>query len=76
MATAAPCRRPENRVRLRCGSGCDSGVVVLRFYHLHENNAPRACGECGNRGTAYVHGVGFRCGDCGNVPGKLRGGME
>jgi len=33
-------------------------------YHLSENNAGRSCGLCGGRATAYLHGVGFRCGEC------------
>jgi tRNA(Ile2) C34 agmatinyltransferase TiaS len=33
-------------------------------YHLSESNAGRSCGLCGGRATAYLHEVGFRCGEC------------
>lgn len=33
-------------------------------FHLTEKNAPRNCGICGEAATAYIHDVGFRCGDC------------
>jgi tRNA(Ile2) C34 agmatinyltransferase TiaS len=45
----------------------------MSHYHLSVDNAPRRCGECGERATAYVHGVGFRCGECEEVPEALRG---
>jgi predicted RNA-binding Zn-ribbon protein involved in translation (DUF1610 family) len=40
------------------------------YYHLSDKNAPRNCGDCGDEATVYVHGRGFRCGDCGNYPGS------
>lgn len=33
-------------------------------YHLTATNAPRRCGVCGTEATAYLHSLGFRCGDC------------
>lgn len=44
----------------------------IDFYHLSVKNAKRSCGECGCEATAYVHGVGFRCGSCEDVPSELR----
>lgn len=40
------------------------------YYRLSDKNAPRNCGNCGDEATVYVHGRGFRCGDCGNYPGS------
>ena len=31
---------------------------------LGTDNAPRRCSECGPGATAYLHDVGFHCGDC------------
>ena len=39
--------------------------------HLSVKNAPRNCGDCGERATVYVHGYGFRCGDCWDAPKEL-----
>jgi len=41
-------------------------------HHLATTNAPRTCGGCGAAATVYDHALGFRCGDCGNYPGKRR----
>ncbi len=37
---------------------------MSRGFHLTENNAPRSCGDCGERATAYFHEKGFFCGGC------------
>ena len=41
---------------------------MSRGFHLTETNAPRSCGDCGEEATAYLHGDGFYCGDCADVP--------
>ena len=66
---AAGGHRPEAEDVGRCGA-----VVPVRYYHLSRSNAPRLCGECGEPATAYVHGTGFRCGECAAVPAELADG--
>lgn len=42
------------------------------YNHLGENNASRLCSKCGTTATVYVHGGGFRCGDCGPFPNHVK----
>lgn len=48
-------------------------TTMTEYYHLSTRNAGRQCGACGDRrATAYVHGAGFRCAECADVPDELR----
>lgn len=33
-------------------------------YHFSVSSAGHSCGVCGDAATAYLHGLGLRCGDC------------
>lgn len=44
----------------------------MTVFHLGTENADRKCDECAAVATAYVHGVGFRCGECHEAAPETR----
>ena len=39
-------------------------IAMTDGFALSTTNAGRSCDVCGDHATAYLHGDGFRCGDC------------